>query len=36
MRESALMTVKSLKWMVEFPPATAGGCVNGHWPTETG
>jgi hypothetical protein len=30
MREFALMTAKSLKWMVEFPPATDGGCVNGH------
>ena len=30
MREFALMTAKSLKWMIEFPPATVGGCVNGH------
>jgi hypothetical protein len=30
-----LMTAKSLKWMVEFPRATAGACANGHWPIET-
>ncbi|HET6221607.1 MAG TPA: hypothetical protein VFE11_05545 [Dongiaceae bacterium] len=36
MREFALITAKSLKWMVEFPPATLGACANGHWPIETG
>jgi hypothetical protein len=30
MREFALKTAKSSKWMVEFLRVTVGACANGH------
>jgi hypothetical protein len=30
MREFALKTAKSSKWMVEFQRVTVGACANGH------